>query len=231
MAWTDGVNRATLDLITAADWNTYVGASGSLQQLKSHAHGGTTGEGSQSLGALVLADFTTAAAPAAPGAAKGRYYVVTSDRPGFRSGAAGAAETLATLETAATFTAIQTFSAQPVFSAATGISFSAAVARIIPGVTSLSLRNNANNADNLILTDAGAATFRSTVGGITTLTATTLAGTLSTAAQPSVTSLGTLAANLIFTDNLYDIGASGATRPRNLFLAGTATIGGFTDIT
>lgn len=32
--------------------------------------------------------------------------------------------------------------------------------------------------------------------------------------------------NLLFTDNTYDIGASGATRPRNLFLAGSATIGG-----
>ena len=31
--------------------------------------------------------------------------------------------------------------------------------------------------------------------------------------------------NLLFTDNTYDIGASGATRPRNLYLAGTATIG------
>lgn len=41
----------------------------------------------------------------------------------------------------------------------------------------------------------------------------------------SLTSLGTQAANLLFTDNTYDIGASGATRPRNLYLAGTATIG------
>ncbi len=98
-----------------------------------------------------------------------------------------------------------------------------AVSQIVPGATSLSLRNNADNADNLILTDAGAATFRSTVGGITTLTATTLAGTLSTAAQPNVTSIGTLAANLLFVDNSHDIGASGATRPRALFLAGTAT--------
>lgn len=35
----------------------------------------------------------------------------------------------------------------------------------------------------------------------------------------------TLAGNLLFTDNTYDIGATGATRPRNLFLAGDATIG------
>ncbi len=49
--------------------------------------------------------------------------------------------------------------------------------------------------------------------------------TLSTAAQPNVTSLGTLAANLLFVDATYDIGASGATRPRNLYVAGTMSFG------
>jgi hypothetical protein len=72
------------------------------------------------------------------------------------------------------------------------ISLTATNAQIIGGPTSLSLRNNANNADNLKLDDGGAAHFRSTVDGISTLTATTLAGTLSTAAQGNVTSLGTL---------------------------------------
>lgn len=38
--------------------------------------------------------------------------------------------------------------------------FGAAVSQIVPGATSLSLRNNANNADNLILTDAGLITLR-----------------------------------------------------------------------
>ena len=36
-----------------------------------------------------------------------------------------------------------------------------AASKIVPGATSLSLRNNANSADNLILTDAGVATLRS----------------------------------------------------------------------
>jgi hypothetical protein len=67
-----------------------------------------------------------------------------------------------------------------------------AVAKIIGGATSLSLRNNADSADNLLVADSGAITVRSTVSGVTTLTATTLAGTLSTPAQPNVTSLGTL---------------------------------------
>lgn len=83
-----------------------------------------------------------------------------------------------------------------------------ATSRIIPGATSFSLRNNANSADNLILTDAGAATFRSTVGGITTLTATTLAGTLSTATQGSVTSVGTLTS--LTTSGLVAFGGSTA---------------------
>lgn len=72
------------------------------------------------------------------------------------------------------------------------LTFSGASRNIIAGTTNFSLRNNANNADNILVTDAGAITLRSTVGGITTLTATTLAGTLSTAAQTNITSVGTL---------------------------------------
>lgn len=68
-------------------------------------------------------------------------------------------------------------------------------------------------------------------GAFTTLNAsgaTTLDGnvTLGNASGDSVTVTGTISSNLLFTDNTYDIGASGATRPRNLFLAGAATIGG-----
>lgn len=44
-----------------------------------------------------------------------------------------------------------------------GLTFSAAASRIIPGATSMSLRNTANSADNLILLDAGTATFRDNV--------------------------------------------------------------------
>jgi len=91
---------------------------------------------------------------------------------------------------------------------ANNLVFGQAVTRVVPGVTSFSIRNNANSADNLILTDAGAATFRSTVGGITTLTATTLAGTLSTAAQPNVTSLGTLTS--ITSSGALTVSAGGA---------------------
>lgn len=41
--------------------------------------------------------------------------------------------------------------------------FSTAASKIVPGATSLSLRNNADAADNLLLTDAGLATFRNTL--------------------------------------------------------------------
>lgn len=68
-------------------------------------------------------------------------------------------------------------------------------------------------------------------GAFTTLTAsgaTTLNGSvaLGDASGDLITVPGTINSNLLFTDNLYDIGASGATRPRNLFLAGAATVGG-----
>jgi len=80
--------------------------------------------------------------------------------------------------------------------------------------------------DNMTI---GATTASS--GKFTTLNAsgaTTLDGTvaLGNAAADIITVPGTIGSNLIFTDNTYDIGASGATRPRNLFLAGAATIGG-----
>ena len=94
--------------------------------------------------------------------------------------------------------------------------------------------------------NAGAGTFSGLVtasAGATiasaqtfTLTGATVAGaptwssnqaiTLSTAAQPNVTSLGTLAANLLFVDATYDIGASAANRPQNIFVHNNGTFGG-----
>lgn len=89
MAWTDGIDRAVNFIVTATIWNSLFGATGSLMQLKSHRHDGTVGEGSQSVGPLVLEDFTDAAAPAAPGAGKTRFYSV-GGRLRWRAGAAGA---------------------------------------------------------------------------------------------------------------------------------------------
>lgn len=42
---------------------------------------------------------------------------------------------------------------------------------------------------------------------------------------------GTLTGNLLFTDATYDIGASGATRPRDLYLSRNAVIGGTLNVT
>lgn len=52
------------------------------------------------------------------------------------------------------------------------LAITTAVGKIIPGATSISLRNNADTQDNLLIADSGAITVRSSIGGITTLTAT-----------------------------------------------------------
>lgn len=67
------------------------------------------------------------------------------------------------------------------------LTMTAAVSQIVPGATSWAVRNTANSADNIIITDAGAVTFRSTVGGITTLTATSLVGALTGNASTATT--------------------------------------------
>lgn len=89
-------------------------------------------------------------------------------------------------------------------------------------------------------TDSSNLTFNGTTltaGGLTT-TGTTSTGVLSVtgnttlgdATADTVTVNGTITSNLIFTDNTYDIGASGATRPRNLYLAGNQVIAGSTTL-
>src|SRR5574341_2101412 len=51
------------------------------------------------------------------------------------------------------------------------------------------------------------------------------------AASDTLNITSTLINHLLFTDNTYDIGASGATRPRDCFLARNATIGGTLGVT
>jgi hypothetical protein len=55
--------------------------------------------------------------------------------------------------------------------------------------------------------------------------------TIGDASSDTLTINSTITSNLIFTDNTYDIGASGATRPRNLFLSNTLTVSGTTEST
>ncbi len=78
---------------------------------------------------------------------------------------------------------------------------------------------------NQVLTSTGSAPQWSSGLTLTTL-ATTGNTTLGDAAADNLTVNATITSNLIFTDNTYDIGASGATRPRNLYLAGLLTMGG-----
>jgi len=94
--------------------------------------------------------------------------------------------------------------------------------------------SGATRPRNLFL--AGAATIGGnlSVGGTLTLTGgVNLNGnvTVGDSAADTLTINSTITSNLIFTDNTYDIGASGATRPRNLFLAGNATVGGAQTLT
>lgn len=88
---------------------------------------------------------------------------------GTLTGATLASNVLATSITSVGILASPHFTAPVVDSG--GLTMSAAASKIIPGVTSWSVRNNADGADNLIITDAGAATFRSTLtvtaGGLT----------------------------------------------------------------
>lgn len=75
----------------------------------------------------------------------------------------------------------------------------------------------------LTIDSTATATFAGTISGngagITGIPPAGVTGTALTLAG------GTLAGHLLFTDNTYDIGASGATRPRNLYVAGTITTG------
>jgi hypothetical protein len=68
-----------------------------------------------------------------------------------------------------------------------------------------------------------------TVGGTLTLAGgVNLNGnvTIGDSSADTLTVNSTITSNLIFTDNTYDIGASGATRPRNLYLAGNEVVAG-----
>jgi hypothetical protein len=78
-------------------------------------------------------------------------------------------------------------------------------------------------------TDFVKVSSNSVFGPITVTNLTVTGNTiLGDASADTVTVNGTITSNLIFTDNTYDIGASGATRPRNLFVAGNATFGSLT---
>lgn len=70
------------------------------------------------------------------------------------------------------------------------LTFGAASAKVIPGATSLLFRNNADGATNLSIADAGDVVIRGTL----TVSGASITGTLATAAQTAITSVGTLSA-------------------------------------
>jgi hypothetical protein len=78
------------------------------------------------------------------------------------------------------------------------INITTAASQIIPGATSLSFRNNANSANNLIITDAGAATIRN---GLTVT-----AGNVGIGAAPAA-SVGLLVQNNITSGSTTQFGA------------------------
>lgn len=85
---------------------------------------------------------------------------------------AGAVTVRAGLTVSAGTTAVQALTTTgATISGQTAITLSHASARVVPGSTSLSFRNNGNSADNLLITDAGAVTTRQkltvTAGGAT----------------------------------------------------------------
>jgi hypothetical protein len=67
-----------------------------------------------------------------------------------------------TLDAAVTLTGAQTLTNKTLTSPIIGtkLSFADAASKIVPGATSLSFRNNADNADNVIVSDAGDLTIR-----------------------------------------------------------------------
>lgn len=74
--------------------------------------------------------------------------------------------------------------------------------------------------------------FGGTLNGVSTTTLGYLDATSSIQTQfnakaaTDLSNIGTVVHDLVFTDATYDIGKSGATRPRNIFASGTGTFGG-----
>ncbi|MEY4441028.1 MAG: Myxococcus phage Mx8 [Pseudomonadota bacterium] len=94
------------------------------------------------------------------------------------------------------------------------------VSGALTGVTTITTSGNASVGGTLGVTGATTLTGALAVNGNTTL---------GDASADTVTVNGTIASNLIFTDNTYDIGASGATRPRTLYLGTSLVTPAITD--
>ena len=92
--------------------------------------------------------------------------------------------------------------------------------------------NNLSDVSNVATarTNLGLATVASS-GSAGDLGAGTLASARLVGLYTGVTGLGTQASDLLFTDATYDIGKSGATRPRDIFASRNVTVGGTAALT
>jgi hypothetical protein len=109
-----------------------------------------------------------------------------------------------------------------------------------PNTAGATFRTNVNNAfDTLLTLNSGTAAPGTTSAGMLWYDTTNAVVKQRNATNTGwitrwtvANAEGTLGTNLIFTpDNTYDIGASGATRPRDFFLGRNATIGGTLGVT
>jgi hypothetical protein len=122
-----------------------------------------------------------------------------------------------------TIGAISSLAITPIAATNANVTYTNAATLYIAGAPSASTNVTITNPYALYVA-AGDAYFGGNVvyaGGLT------LNGnvTVGDSSADTLTINSTITSNLIFTDNTYDIGASGATRPRNLYLAGAATLG------
>ena len=131
-------------------------------------------------------------------------------------------------------TGAQTFSSMTI-SGTNAITFTAASAEIIPGATSLLFRNNADNATNLSITDAGVVTIRAGLTLVTTAPLTFGEGGNIAAGTTTGTKIGTDAAQKLGVWNAAPIvqpttGVAAATFVANTSLIAndTATFDGYT---
>jgi len=105
------------------------------------------------------------------------------------------------------------------------LTFGAAASRIIPGATSFSVRNHANSADNLLVSDAGVATLRAglvVAAGGATITAGDIAATASLA---NFKRIGATGGTAITTADITIGGNWGTTATKNVQAGSTDTRG------
>jgi hypothetical protein len=96
------------------------------------------------------------------------------------------------------------------------------------GATAPEWTSNLDIPGTLDVTGAAVLDSTLTVAGAASLNG---AVALGNAAADAITVPGTIGSNLIFTDNTYDIGAAGATRPRDLHLGRNAVVAGTLGVT